>query len=388
MGSNNHSMKFEGCVFCANAEGCGTCRKSLQLKGTHWKILLEDGAAHDDTEMPKGTRIVVEDSGYGLGTIDGFRANDVGANNHCVRFDNCQSCAPGGGGCKSCRKSLQLRGMRWKMLRVNGSVHDDTQLPKGTRVAVENVGYGLATIDGFRSNLIGANNHSMVFDNCQSCSGVRGGCGSCRKSLQLKGTPWKILLKDGSSHDDTQMPVGTRVLVENAAYGVATISGFTSALFGANTHEMVFDNCPACAQKRKKGCSLCRKALKLKGIEWSQLDRSELAQRARAQPRWVEDDEQQVCMLCDAEFGSMTRQHHCRCCGWVVCAGCCPEGQMIELDRWVSSSEGHPIKRAAQVAGTPTKHKRVCNICLRAAPLEVEERRRALAGVDEGIPPA
>ena len=29
-----------------------------------------------------GTRVVIEDHGYGVGTIDGFRANAIGANNH------------------------------------------------------------------------------------------------------------------------------------------------------------------------------------------------------------------------------------------------------------------------------------------------------------------
>ena len=46
----------------------------------------------------------------------------------------------------------------------------------------------MATIDGFRHNLVGANNHSMVFDGCVSCqrSGAKS-CERCRKSLQLRG---------------------------------------------------------------------------------------------------------------------------------------------------------------------------------------------------------
>ena len=126
----------------------------------------------------------------------------------------------------------------------------------------------------------------------------------------------------------------------------------------------------------------------LLGTHAGKLDRSQQAQKARLKPRWVEDDEQQVCVLCDAEFGVMTRQHHCRYCGWLVCSACSPEEQSLGVDRWVSSSEGHPIKYAEAAAGAPTKHKRVCNSCLRTAPREIEERRMAATGVDEGVPPA
>ena len=55
----------------------------------------------------------------------------------------------------------------------------------------------MATIDGFRHNLVGANNHSMVFDGCVSCqrSGAKS-CERCRKSLQLRGKPFTILRPD------------------------------------------------------------------------------------------------------------------------------------------------------------------------------------------------
>ena len=55
----------------------------------------------------------------------------------------------------------------------------------------------VATIDGFRHNLVGANNHSMVFDGCVSCqrSGAKS-CERCRKSLQLRGKPFSILRPD------------------------------------------------------------------------------------------------------------------------------------------------------------------------------------------------
>ena len=59
----------------------------------------------------------------------------------------------------------------------------------------------MATIDGFRHNLLGANNHSMVFDNCASCqeSGAQN-CDRCRKSLQLRDLSWQIILGEGADH--------------------------------------------------------------------------------------------------------------------------------------------------------------------------------------------
>jgi hypothetical protein len=427
IGANTHEIVFENCYSCAGVQrpfapaagggsataagapdpepaavelaggdqlsprdNCDICRRLIQLKTTSWKVLSEDSPTSDQA-MARGTRVAVFDHGYGLATIDGYRGNLVGGNNFLMVFDGCVVCNQTEG-CDVCRKSLKLQNTAWQMLMVDGSIHHkDTELPNGTRVVVEDAGYGLATIDGFQGSVVGANSHTMIFDNCQSCHGGGDGCVSCRKTLQLRGTRWKILLKDGSSHDDAEMPLGTRVLVQDAAYGVATISGFSSALLGANTHEMVFDRCPACVHKRNKGCTLCCKALQLKRTKWSLLDRSEVAQQARAKPRWVGSDEQLVCMLCDAEFGLLTRHHHCRCCGWLVCSACCPDNQLIGLDRWVSSDEDHPIKFVREDAGAPTKLKRVCNSCVRLAPREVEVRCAQsfqTAAMDEGVPPS
>jgi len=80
-------MIFDNCCWCSNHRedgtgGCAACRKSLQLQGTPWRMTMIDGSTHDDTQLPDGTRVVIEDHGYGVGTIDGFRANAIGANNH------------------------------------------------------------------------------------------------------------------------------------------------------------------------------------------------------------------------------------------------------------------------------------------------------------------
>ena len=97
---------------------------------------------------------------------------------------------------------------------------------------------------------------------------------------------------------------------------------------------------------------------------------------ARQSPIWIEGAEADSCMLCPPEsrlqfwaVGPDTwRRHHCRSCGWAVCERCCPSKQRHELDRWVSSTAGHPVKHGL-------KWKRVCNACARSAPAEVRARQ-------------
>ena len=257
-------------------------------------------------------------------------------------------------------------------------------------------GYGVGTIDGFRANAIGANNHSLVFDGCVSCKRTgRDNCTACRKSLQLRGTNWKVLLQDGASHSDAEMAAGTRVVVENEGYGIAKIDGFRHNMVGANNHSCVFEGCDSCARSGAKHCTRCRKSLQLRGTRWRILpDLPQRAALAREAPRWVEDEEQECCQLCDEEFGMLNRQHHCRYCGWLVCSECSPEGQLMDVDRWVSSTEGHPVKHAAP---GEVKQKRVCSSCFLNAVVEVEQRMGAAAAAvaegmvgfvsEEGVPP-
>ena len=107
--------------------------------------------------------------------------------------------------------------------------------------------------------------------------------------------------------------------------------------------------------------------------------------RARAAPVWIPDAEATHCMLCGvAEFwragpASWTR-HHCRSCGWVVCASCRPSKQTLEMDRWVSSTSGHEIKQGSSgvgQAGRLLKPKKVCNSCFTHAPAEIKQRQAA-----------
>lgn len=86
-------------------------------------------------------------------------------------------------------------------------------------------------------------------------------------------------------------------------------------------------------------------------------------------------------MLCNPDwiFGLLPgyRRHHCRSCGWVVCATCLHD-ETLELDRWVSSTVGNTLKH-----GNPTKPKRVCNSCAEHAPTEIAARLHELQSEPE-----
>ena len=46
---------------------------------------------------------------------------------------------------------------------------------------------------------------------------------------------------------------------------------------------------------------------------------AELGDRA---PVWVPDQRVTMCQVCGGEFSLVTRRHHCRACGKVVCSAC------------------------------------------------------------------
>ena len=68
------------------------------------------------------------------------------------------------------------------------------------------------------------------------------------------------------------------------------------------------------------------------------------AREARANPVWVARSES--CMLCLAkeEDAPGAVDGHCRYCGWTMCSRCGPPELVLDVDRWVSSAQGHPIK--------------------------------------------
>ena len=64
-------------------------------------------------------------------------------------------------------------------------------------------------------------------------------------------------------------------------------------------------------------------------------------------------------MICNEEFGILTRRHHCRRCGWVVCASC-SEHRLV-LDRWLEPDKPHALREGRR-SDEPL---RVCDMCHR-----------------------
>ncbi|CAI2342850.1 unnamed protein product [Caenorhabditis sp. 36 PRJEB53466] len=77
------------------------------------------------------------------------------------------------------------------------------------------------------------------------------------------------------------------------------------------------------------------------------LTESEL-QLGKTSPYWIPDSECPNCMLCNARFTLITRRHHCRACGRVLCGSCCNEKALLEY---------------LQEAGKKPQAVRVCKPC-------------------------
>ncbi len=48
---------------------------------------------------------------------------------------------------------------------------------------------------------------------------------------------------------------------------------------------------------------------------------------------WTEDSDANTCFICACSFGLITRRHHCRQCGQVVCDPCSQNRKMLESSR-------------------------------------------------------
>ncbi|CAL5989585.1 FYVE_zinc finger domain-containing protein [Hexamita inflata] len=46
---------------------------------------------------------------------------------------------------------------------------------------------------------------------------------------------------------------------------------------------------------------------------------------------WAPDSSDDVCQMCYCKFTLFNRRHHCRCCGQLYCAKCCPPSDDIRL---------------------------------------------------------
>lgn len=67
-------------------------------------------------------------------------------------------------------------------------------------------------------------------------------------------------------------------------------------------------------------------------------------------PYWKPDDDSDDCEICASPFGFLTRRHHCRTCGRLVCHACSPHS--ISLNEYNPNSSKNTKSR-------------VCNICMK-----------------------
>ncbi len=85
--------------------------------------------------------------------------------------------------------------------------------------------------------------------------------------------------------------------------------------------------------------------------------RHQLQVRINGAPPWIDDSARTRCKICEAEFSIVTRKHHCRRCGDIVCAKC--------------SSKTKEVKNPATKSGSKpeTGKVRVCDVCYATADL-------------------
>ncbi len=127
---------------------------------------------------------------------------------------------------------------------------------------------------------------------------------------------------------DKALPGGTRISV--AGRGRGSYVRFLGRWVGANEHTIAFDSPLLGGQAAIVHLKTARWAVTEAGM--AAIDELHAtAAAARASPRWVPDAQFRCCMVCEAEFSAANRRHHCRRCGWVICATCSPE--QLELDR-------------------------------------------------------
>jgi len=101
-------------------------------------------------------------------------------------------------------------------------------------------------------------------------------------------------------------------------------------------------------------------------LEWFA---DQLSQAATA-PQWRRGEECTRCSACGTTFGLLTRKHHCRCCGEVVCHACSPHtyklapaGLAIPRPGGATGVAGRRDSWVEEGAGSGTSGDRVCVAC-------------------------
>jgi len=197
---------------------------------------------------------------------------------------------------------------------------------------------------------------------------------------------------------DKAMTAGTRICV--AGRGRGSYVSFARLRMGANEHTIAFDSGETVAVKLQKKTEWTVKEHEMDAMdpppepepEVAPAPATELGSRfeprpapqpevatigerstaARASPRWVPDGEAGECMLCAESFGMRRSRHHCRRCGWVVCASC-SEHKLV-LERWLEAGKPHALREDRR----SDRPLRVCDMC-HTSLLEQERERQEAA---------
>ena len=109
-------------------------------------------------------------------------------------------------------------------------------------------------------------------------------------------------------------------------------------------------------------------------------------------PRWMDDNDSDICLGCSKEFGVLLRRHHCRRCGGLFCADCSNEYVQIPVPLLIS-----PPLFSVFVDVDPSVPNRCCSSCVlfirefldRRQQRSQQQRQAALAeaaSVEQRIP--
>ncbi|KPV78613.1 uncharacterized protein RHOBADRAFT_11206, partial [Rhodotorula graminis WP1] len=78
-------------------------------------------------------------------------------------------------------------------------------------------------------------------------------------------------------------------------------------------------------------------------------------------PRWEPDEATNECRRCSKRFGLLTRKHHCRRCGLVVCASC--SQHLDALDPYMVALEPGDFMEDEHLFSATARRYRTCSDC-------------------------